>query len=343
MLMFFAILSSYISFPYLKKLVGNNHLFVADLFLIVQFIIQAVIGLWQFIVGRSIGADFLGESVLLKHAYTSSWIDLEGKAYLRAYGTFAHPNIFGIFLLLLLMYFLFSQTSDITRRIHSNSPIRLLISFLISIIIVITLSRTAIVLAFLAWVIFAFSMIKYTANSFNSLIISPPGFIVERFLQLFSEGRVSLTDRVELLKISAKMIKENPFTGVGFGRFVVAMGPDTPWSFGRSLFEPVHNIYMLILSEHGVIAGSFLIIYLLILIINSFRSVAMSGKKNYILSGLLLILTISLFFVGFIDHFLITLPQGVGLLSIFIFSIIMIGASFREDLEVDYADDTDTY
>ena len=212
------------------------------------------------------------------------------------------------------MYFLFSQTSDITRRIHSNSPIRLLISFLISIIIVITLSRTAIVLAFLAWVIFAFSMIKYTANSFNSLIISPPGFIVERFLQLFSEGRVSVTDRVELLKISAKMIKENPFTGVGFGRFVAAMGPDTPWSLGRSLFEPVHNIYMLILSEHGVIAGSFLIIYLLILIINSFRSVAMSGKKNYILSGLLLILTISLFFVGFIDHFLITLPQGVGLL-----------------------------
>src|SRR4030042_357815 len=63
-------------------------------------LIQAIIGIWQFIIQHSIGIFWLFESHISPNIDGVAKIVLDGDKFIRAYGLFPHPNILGGFLLI---------------------------------------------------------------------------------------------------------------------------------------------------------------------------------------------------------------------------------------------------
>jgi len=123
-----------------------------------------------------------------------------------------------------------------------------------------------------------------------------------RFLQT-SLSDESVTERTELLSASLKMMQAHPFIGVGLDNFIPALAPlQKPMPLGLYL-QPVHNIFVLVLAETGIV-GFVLFIWFLVVTVKRIMSQE-SGIRN-MLSCLLLII----FFTGSFDHYWLTLQQG---------------------------------
>ena len=82
-----------------KKLVNS-----VTVILLSNVLIQGLIGVAQFKRGSSLGIYFLGESNIVSGMMGSSFVELSGQVFLRAYGTFPHPNVLGGFLLLAIFF-----------------------------------------------------------------------------------------------------------------------------------------------------------------------------------------------------------------------------------------------
>jgi hypothetical protein len=102
------------------------------------------------------------------------------------------------------------------------------------------------------------------------------------------------------MKSSFHVIKENLFTGVGLGKFVANMKDTVPRSEnGILILQPVHNIFLLIISEIGVVGFPL------------FCSLVYFFIKRRKWSLRFVMGLVSLFIVGMFDHYLISLPQGL--------------------------------
>ena len=111
------------------------------------------------------------------------------------------------------------------------------------------------------------------------------------------------------------LIKESPLLGVGLGNFVPVLASMydrlQPW-----VLQPVHNIYLLIASEAGLL-GLLAFLAFLFLTIKS----AWPHRRDLFASNLLFIVY-CLLLIGLFDHFLLDIQQGqilfwlmLGLLS----------------------------
>lgn len=67
-------------------------------------------------------------------------------------------------------------------------------------------------------------------------------------------------DRVELVRESWKMIKENPVFGVGVNNFTRVLVQSDLTEMGRKFLFPVHNSFLLIASEFGIMALALLLV-----------------------------------------------------------------------------------
>src|SRR3989344_3809607 len=127
-------------------------------------------------------------------------------------------------------------------------------------------------------------------------------------------GQLSLAEQSVSLRwlyneIASLMIANNPLTGVGLGNFTNRMAEFLP--YGTSLeswaIQPVHNIYLLIAAETGVIGLFFFLWFLISVVIKTIGSL----RLNFTLERLtLLLITLAFLFIGLFDHFFLTLQQG---------------------------------
>lgn len=291
--------------------------FQQDLSIIIILIsfVQVFIALFQFRNGHSVGADFLGESELLKGFYGTSWVVLNGRIFLRGYGTFPHPNIFAAFLNLLLIKVLFTNIFTLISKF--NKYIRIGLALILLVGVSLTLSRTGLVVAFVVILLKFFSLMFKLIKNEKKFAFGFISIWSERLVNLFKGEEVSFSERIKLARISIKLIKENFVNGVGWGKFISAMGKDVPKTdSGHILFEPVHNIFLLILAENGVIFGSMIIFGIMgFWFGNLFRSIR---SRN--LNLLLIILSLGVWFIigSNFDHYFWTLPQGILMTVIFI-------------------------
>ncbi len=271
--------------------------------LIVNLVVQCIIMIIQVATGSSIDLNFLGESELIAGYYGSSSIVHNGNIYLRGYGTFAHPNIAGAYIVFAIIMLI--------ELAKLNSWKKALVLCFGTIAIFLTFSRMAI------FVLGAFFAVKIVQYFYRHREVKISSFIlVERVGEIFNTMSTTVRERIELTKRAINYIMGQPVLGVGYGRFVSHMGQnqDIIISEGRGLFEPVHNIFLLFLSENGLIIGLISIIALLILIFQAQKK-CFSKRKNRVLFGILIVWVIV--FGGF-DHFLITLHQGIAAFGCFI-------------------------
>ncbi len=81
-------------------------------------------------------------------------------------------------------------------------------------------------------------------------------------------------------------------------------------TFSPILLQPVHNIYLLILSQIGIFGLIIFLIFIIKSIKNLLKKITDTKKETKDFYVAVLTLLGSLLFVGMFDHFFLTIQQG---------------------------------
>jgi O-antigen ligase len=315
---FLYILAIVVIVAYYKEESVKKLFLPASFVFLLNVLIQGGIGVLQVLRGTSLGLSFLGESQVVAGMRGSSFVDLGGRTFLRAYGTFPHPNVLAGFLILgMLIGVLCSKRS-------AGLGVSLVIVSLG--ILILTFSRVVFLVAvIILFLLFLRSISRAKVKEFS---VSPLLFL-ERFTNLLGGGDRSWSERVDLLKASIEVIKENFFLGTGLGNFVRAMEDYVPRSSeGLLILQPVHNVFLLLFSELGVF-GFFSFFYILVrLFLENFK------RFTYFKVAVLLAIVI----IGFWDHYLFSLPQGLGIF-LFLYVLLVLDLKTLDYYEGDVSED----
>ena len=150
-----------------------------------------------------------------------------------------------------------------------------------------------------------------------AFVIGALFLILNLFFYQFTAGRVLLDNRLEEIskaqrlagtKIALEIIKTNTWFGVGLGQFTARAESILKDADSRYI-EPVHNIYLLILSELGLIGVIIFCMFMIII----FRA---SSSQSYAIFAAIAIL-------GLFDHYLWTISSSRLLLAL-IFPLILL-------------------
>ncbi len=267
--------------------------------------VEAIIGISQYVLQESLGLRFFGEPVVNSTILGVAKVDFMDMKFLRSYGTFPHPNIFAGY----LVFAIFSM-----MQFFKNSP--KISSFFISIFLLalfLTFSRTGFVAFIVGFSVFSlfvlnkldkFKLLKRVffvviGAAFLLFILKAFPLFIDRINSVYD---LSLQYRIIYLVIGFAIFFHNPF-GVGVGNFTDVMQNFSLLKLSPWEIQPVHNIFVLVLSEVGIIGFMVLVSFLVYLFIYSFK------KKNPFFISICFMLLI----LGSFDHYLFTLYQGQAL------------------------------
>ncbi len=126
---------------------------------------------------------------------------------------------------------------------------------------------------------------------------------LSRFTSL---GGASLRARAALVPQTMALISSNTVVGVGLNNSIIRVVSQLPGGFGLYFFQPVHNIYLLVASETGLISFFLFLVFLSVVLFRSYKY-----NSPY------LPVIITLLFLGGFDHYLLTLQQGMLIFVLF--------------------------
>lgn len=281
--------------------------------LIVSMSFQSLLAIFQFLMQSSLGLSFLGEPFIasdIAHLAKMNFGEIE---LIRAYGTLPHPNVLGGFLSLSMIgtFFLSIKKPWIKPSLLLLQFFGLLFSF----------SRSALISLTLALILMAVLYKKDIKQHSKRLMNGVLTLVVLELAAVlwfrFDELTQSTGERFQGLVDSIAMFDANPL-GVGFQFYTLRLDEVShvtlmPWDY-----QPVHNIYLLMLSELGVfglLLGTWFFLFA-ILKLHERRKFWLTKqrvqKKRLLLSSILIVAIIGLF-----DHYWISLHQGLALLTFF--------------------------
>jgi len=298
----FALLFFYLKFNF-KKLFDFRRLAQV---LVASGFIQSLVAIGQYFNQKSLGLRFLTESPLGINIDGVAKIGVDNFKLIRAYGGLPHPNLLAAFLLIAIFALAFLWLDK--KHSFRNYSILSIVFFFLFFGLFLTFSR-------LIMFVFALLILTYLGVLFRKqkkqilglfliLVISSSIFAYFAWPEISSRFYISSGEQAVSLRsfyneTAFEIIREQPFLGTGIGNFV--------WNI-RGMFnllpgwihQPVHNIYLLIASETGLIGLSVFLFFLFQLLRRSFKA-----EKIF-----LLVLVFSFLLLGFFDHFLWTLQQG---------------------------------
>lgn len=278
-------------------------------------IYSTLLALSQFILQHSVGGFFylLGERTFSGSTPGIANASLNGTLVLRPYASFPHPNVLAGYLLLSFWILWIYRKFIVKPWQHFLLTLALVLSPLA---LFISLSRTAILLWVVLMVVFV-SLFWRRRNflHFRSVVsLLGAGGMGMIFLLLPRFMTLSLQDEAVMLRLSLlvkswEIFNSSPFVGVGLKNFLVVLSSYPLSSLPHSSLQPVHNIFVLLLVEIGLVGLSWVGPFLFSL---GKRVVSESGELLF----LKLALTLSVVGIGMVDHYFYTLHQGQLLLSL---------------------------
>ena len=320
----------YLLYFYLKSCALRKFPFIFSLTAVLAGgIFQALIVFLQYLKQGSLGLKYLGESLLLKDLQgVAVFINSGGDKILRGYGTTPHPNVVGayIFLAIFALYFIWIYGKK------NNWFGVAAYSFLMAGLFL-TFSRTLAALFFLGFLIrFLVTNIiprfrnKYLEKDrqyrkifvliFVVTVVTTSAFSYLLWPEVSSRINISGTEEVVQLRVFyARQTLDRDFSWVGVG-----IGNHIPWlrqtlpALPRNAYQPVHNIYLLILNETGILGLMSFLLFMFFLIVDFVRRNMMSHLYHFSF----LILFASFLLMGLTDHFLWSLQEGKLLLWVMI-------------------------
>lgn len=280
--------------------------------LIAGGLFQSVIAIVQFLNQSDVGLRIIGESIIDSNMTgVASFYNKTGEKIIRAYGSTPHPNVLAGYLFLSVFGFYFLWIYKRVSKIYVFVYALILLAFFF------TFARVAVFLLFVNFLIrvilvrFGGFKKEYWKKKLIPLFLTT--FIVVLFFSLFywpeAVSRIKISPREEAVQLRIFYNKESlsslNWFGVGSGDFVnwlMVRNPNLP----RNLYQPTHNLYLLIFSETGIFGISSFILFIVFLVKDFIIKTKMEKLHHY---SFLLIFS-SFLFLGLFDHFLWTLQQG---------------------------------
>ncbi len=258
----------------------------------VWLIVEVGLGLWQVYRGASVGGFFywLGERTFNQNTPGVALLSIAGREFLRAYGTFSHPNSMAGFLLvsLLLWQLIIKQRTWWYWLILGIGTVG----------VVIAGSRVVWGLTILLLI----SSVKFLMSNKRLMVTSVVIFGVGGWwiYQNYFGGWDSdgWNKRVMLVEAAVALWEKSPLFGVGFNNFLVRLS-EVKRNGGVFWLQPVHNIPLLWLVESGLVGTGVFLMGLIKL-----------WNKKYWRFFLVMGIT------SLIDHYWWSLPQNWWLSSV---------------------------
>ncbi|MGC9602970.1 MAG: O-antigen ligase family protein [Minisyncoccia bacterium] len=281
---------------------------------------ESIVGFLQFVLGKSVGLWFLGETVFDSGTPGIAKITVNGEQLVRAYGTMPHANILAGFLvlgLLALFYLFLREEKPIFKSLEVAGIFVVLAGLFL------TFSRSGWITAAIAtvllilWELFADKeRRKRVVRLFLVIFVSCLLLLVFLGWAIFpraalSSGEGPVADRWTYNKIGTELILSHPL-GVGIGNelfyayrngFFEKYGVN---SLGQ--WQPIHNLYLMVGTETGILGIVSFLVFIVLLVLSGFKE-----KMFRIISSELrvsLVMLIALLLFGLFDHFLWDLQLG---------------------------------
>ena len=285
--------------PYYFKLANKHTVYV--LFCI-SLLFISFLSLTQWINQQSLFNNYLffGEQPysqltpgILRHSFL-------GDLVVPPYSLFKHPNVLGGYLSVSLTVLLFSSVlTSFTERMRF---LLFLVFFTCLLAIFLTFSLSAWLSTIIGMLSILFVFKKYKYALFPLFFLTVTVFTIGMFgffSPSFQNSNPSLTRRFLLLQSSVYIFKEHKILGTGLNTNAF-LNKDSPFFIREvNFYQPVHNIFWLLLSEGGILVFiSVIFVFLAIYIKSIFNN---DFIKTIILSQIIIL---SVF-----DHYLITSHQ----------------------------------
>jgi len=275
----------------------------------IAVIYASLLGIAQFYKQESVFNNYL---ILGEQPYNTSLKailkeNFLGKSFIPPYSLFRHPNTFAGFLSLLLPFLWYF-------RQHGKNLL-FWISFVLGIICLgLTFSLVAIV-SFIVSMVLLFCMKRIDFSGKPFFLLPLLIVVVSLLLPLltgmqFIKNEPSLFRRAELLNGAySNLVAYTPF-GVGIGTSTSLFRSSVFLTRDLSFFQPVHNIFVLILLESGVLALLSLLLFLYFYY---------QERNKY--SAYLIVFYTQMCLLGSFDHYLFTMHQTL-LLTCLLFGLV---------------------
>jgi O-antigen ligase len=288
-----------------------------------------MIAILQFLMQQSLNLGILGEQALNAGTSGVAKIDMGGEKYIRAYGTFPHPNVLSAFLTVACATAIYGYISS------KELKTRALYAFALFILILgnfLTFSRAGLAVSYVTMAgILVFLWFKGSAalkptlkRLFITILLLSVLFIAVLFpyLRARTTGNIPTPyNRTYYNRLGLDIIKAHPVLGVGPGNMLREMRariqPTEEWQV-----QPPHNFLIEVACETGLIGlGIFLFLYIY-LVIKLLKNTTKTGDSTF--NIVLLFVLFAILLLMFFDHYFYTIQQTQFLLWI------IIGLSIRQ-------------
>lgn len=241
--------------------------------LVASAVVQSLLAITQFFYQEVWSSTILGISHKLPQMLGISVVETAGGRFLRAYGTFGHPNVLAAFLvigLIMALSLLLTHRSRLEKIIVSISAI------VISAGLFYTFSRAAYLVLFLTVAIIAIYLWMNKTDGLNKIFIQfivllaapmavlallNTNLVFNHYLSPSIIDSASVTDRSSLLQEARTLVEKNWLKGVGIGNYTLAAYNLNPTRAGES-YQPVHDVFLLSLVETGLIGTLLFLLFL---------------------------------------------------------------------------------
>ncbi|KQB51557.1 hypothetical protein AQS70_17720 [Pseudomonas endophytica] len=179
----------------------------------------------------------------------------------RTVGTFGHPGLLGQYLNIILTIILVKtlMTDGLQKKIYATMYL------MGTLAVILTYSRTALAIQMATLILILYlapsretskniskKLITYISVFFGFITVIAMNY--ESIIGRFENASVDSGEvRILLSKIALNMIAENPITGVGLNAFTQTMDRYDSSMMSSYWRHPVHNIYLLVAAEIGLI------------------------------------------------------------------------------------------
>ncbi|MGE5041675.1 MAG: O-antigen ligase family protein [Candidatus Levyibacteriota bacterium] len=304
----------------------KKHLFTALWILSLAAFLEALLGIGEFIKQGSLNGIFyfFGERFFTPSTLGEAVINTTRGLLVRPYATFPHPNILAFFL---FMGAVFSSFVSHHEKNIAGKYTALFFFSVIEVCLFLTFSRVmlAINILFLLYSFLLFPIFSQRKHIKRIIVFCSAVILLGIFFASFSFRFFSLSSilngvepRTDLTLTSFQIFSRQPLFGVGLSNSFYYEGV-LQKDFSPTRLQPVHNIFLLILSEAGILG-------LLVFWYFSLNSILVLYHKTkgylgtYSFYEMVFILFTAFLVQGMFDHFFFTTQQGL-LMASFLFGL----------------------
>jgi O-antigen ligase len=289
------------------------------LYFLIFLLPSSLFGIWQFMSQSSFASTWLGLAVHDPAVLGTSVIE-SGLRWLRTYGSFDHPNIFGGVNAIAAAMSVIVLSWRRHRFVYVLLPVFVLATIL-------SFSRAAILSLVLFLVVFLLENFisgrRYIRAAFPAIAAATftlALFVLATWPLLSQRADInnrleqkSAVERNELLGQGMAMVSRHPVSGAGLGNYILALPNYDAHSLAPWQYQPVHNAFLLAWAETGVFGAVSLLAVLAVASVYLYKKKAVS-------------LLIPWLFLMSFDHWFWSLP--FGMLFCFVFWAVVIRDDF---------------